>query len=221
MTLADLKSMFGSAVRSKRTELGISQEELADRAGLHRTYVSDVERGARNLSLESIDKLARALDLSIWRLFERIGNGMNSERKVEVLLVEDDPRDAELTMHAFKRANFTNPVHLVRDGVEALDFIFAGGSGVLPHDRAPLVILLDLRLPRLSGLDVLRRVKADQRTKHIPVVVLTASRDGADIEECRRLGVETYILKPVDFREFSAITPRLHFQWALMKSGAS
>src|SRR3954468_6343622 len=102
MTPGNLKRQFGSAVKGKRSELHISQEELADRAGLHRTYVSDVERGARNLSLESIEKLAHALELSISGLFERAKDGHGSAQAVEVLLVEDEPLDVELTLQAFK-----------------------------------------------------------------------------------------------------------------------
>src|SRR3954470_3819674 len=102
MTIGDLKRLFGTAIKSKRSELGISHEELADRAGLHRTYVSDVERGARNLSLESIEKLADALELSISGLFERAHDGGQHPHQVEVLLVEDEPLDVELTLKAFK-----------------------------------------------------------------------------------------------------------------------
>src|SRR6188508_3072641 len=103
MTIGDLKQLFGTAIKGKRSELGISQEELADRAGLHRTYVSDVERGARNLSLESIEKLAHALELSISGLFERANEG-GPAHALEVLLVEDEPLDVELTLSAFKKA---------------------------------------------------------------------------------------------------------------------
>lgn len=215
---ADLKRLFGTAIKSKRSELGISQEELADRSGLHRTYISDVERGARNLSLESIDKLARALELSIAGLFERANDGVPSVHPIEVLLVEDEPGDIELTLRAFKKARFTNPVHVIHDGAEALDFVFATGVHAHRQEHAlPGVILLDLNLPSLGGLDFLRQIKADKRTQKIPVIVLTASRHDADIAECRRLGVENYLVKPVDFREFSAVTPRLELEWSLVK----
>jgi two-component system response regulator len=137
---------------------------------------------------------------------------------VEILLVEDNPHDVTLTMHAFKRAGLTNPIHVVRDGVEALDFLFATG----PHthrnaEPLPEVILLDLNLPKKSGLDVLREIKADARTTNTSVVVLTGSDRARDIAECRRLGAETYIVKPVDFQNFSAITSRLRLEWMLIK----
>jgi CheY-like chemotaxis protein/DNA-binding Xre family transcriptional regulator len=218
MTIGDLKRLFGTAIKGKRSELGISQEELADRAGLHRTYVSDVERGARNLSLESIEKLAHALELSISGLFERARDGGATAQQVEVLLVEDEPLDVELTLRAFKKARFTNPIHVVRDGSEALEFIFAHGPYAHRRDvLLPGLILLDLNLPKLDGLELLRQLKADKRTERIPVIVLTISQQDRDIAECRRLGVENYLIKPVDFRDFSEVTPHLQLEWALVK----
>jgi CheY-like chemotaxis protein/DNA-binding Xre family transcriptional regulator len=218
MTIGDLKRLFGTAIKGKRSELGISQEELADRAGLHRTYVSDVERGARNLSLESIEKLAHALELTISGLFERAHDGAVTGQMVDVLLVEDEPLDVELTLRAFKKARFTNPIHVVHDGAEAIDFLFATGAYTHRRDALPPgVILLDLNLPKINGLDLLRQLKADRRTERIPVIVLTISQHDRDIAECRRLGVETYLVKPVDFRDFSEVTPHLQLEWSLMK----
>lgn len=218
MTKPDLKNLFGTAIREKRFELRISQEELAHRSGLHRTYISDVERGARNLSLESIERLARALDLSISALFQQAGNGGVQDEFVDILLVEDDLRDVEMTTRAFHKARITNDLHVVMDGAEALDFLFPedsdGGRGARP---LPGIILLDLNLPRVDGLEVLRRIKADPRTRAIPVIVLTASQHDRDIEECRRLGVESYIVKPVSFQNFSAVTAQLSLDWALRK----
>jgi len=222
----DVKKTFGASVRSLRNLLGISQEALAERADLHRTYVSDVERGMRNLSLESIDRLARALDVSASALFPQpefnavgmtAGNG-HGGHLVDILLVEDNPDDVELTLDAFKQARFTNRVNVVRDGAEALDYIFCDGenAGRGGHVR-PQIILLDLKLPKVSGLEVLRRVKSDRRTRDIPVVVLTISKDGQDMAECRRLGADNYILKPVDFQRLSRSTPQLNLNWALLK----
>jgi CheY-like chemotaxis protein/DNA-binding Xre family transcriptional regulator len=218
MNLGDLKQLFGTAIKSKRSELGISQEELADRAGLHRTYVSDVERGARNLSLESIEKLAAALDLSISGLFERASDPDTVKQEVEILLVEDMPRDIELTQRAFNKAKFINPLHVVRDGPEALDFLTAGGAYAYRRElRLPDVVLLDLNLPKLSGIEVLQKIKADPRTRGIPVVILTASQDVCDAAACRALGAQAYIVKPVNFQNFSEVTPQLRFEWALVK----
>jgi CheY-like chemotaxis protein len=224
-TILDVKKIFGASVKVRRQQHGISQEELAERADLHRTYISDVERGARNLSLESISKLARALDVSISALFPeefqigRIGavkNGGTDRKIVDVLLVEDNPQDEELTLDAFKRARFANQVQVVRDGEEALDYLFFRGAYA---DRQavenPHIILLDLKLPKVSGLEVLRHIKGDKRTASMPVVVLTVSNDMYDIAECRRLGADNYIVKPVNLQTLSQATPRLNLEWGL------
>lgn len=218
MPSGDVKLLFGTAIRNQRVELHLSQEELADRAGLHRTYLSDVERGARNPSLETIQRLAQALERSVSALFVRWNQGGPPDERVEILLVEDNPRDVELTMRAFRQSRLCNVVHIARDGADALDFLFAEGQ----HDRRihlplPGVILLDLRLPKISGLDVLRRIRSDERTRHIPVIVLTISNDDRDIAACRELGVETYLVKPVGFQKFTELVPLLEFDWALLK----
>jgi two-component system response regulator len=217
----ELKILLGNAIKSTRSALGISQEELAVRAGLHRTYVSDVERGVRNPSIESVEKLARALELSLPMLFEKTAYGVN--RLVEILLVEDNARDVELTARAFKKARLTNPLHVARDGAEALEFLFATGRYADRKDSPlPEVILLDLNLPKKSGIEVLREIKADKRTRHIAVVILTISNRSRDITECRRLGAESYIVKPVDFQNFSEVATRLSLSWMLIKpNGAS
>jgi CheY-like chemotaxis protein len=217
MATIDLKALLGAAIKAERSALRISQEELAYRADLHRTYVSDIERGARNPSLESVAKLAHALELSVATLFER-ATGNETKQMVEILLVEDNPRDAQLTLRELEKARITNPVHVVRDGAEALDFVFATGSYA---DRAETnraqIILLDLSLPKKSGLEVLLEIKADKRTQEIPIIVLTASNRARDIDECRRLGVVTYIVKPVRFQKFSEAAHHFQFDWALLK----
>ena len=212
---APLKILLGNAIKSTRFARGMSQEQLAARAGLHRTYVSDVERGARNPSLESVQKLAQALELSLPALLQ----GTQKDRDlVEILLVEDDPRDVELTVRAFNKARITNPIHVARDGDEATDFLFATGRYTYRKDAPlPEVTLLDLNLPKKSGLEVLRQIKADERTRHIAVVILTISNRSRDINECRRLGAESYIVKPVDFQRFSEVTSRLSLAWTLIK----
>ncbi|MEY2502396.1 MAG: hypothetical protein QOI07_2730 [Verrucomicrobiota bacterium] len=212
----ELKTLLGNAIKSTRSALGISQEELAARAGLHRTYVSDVERGTRNPSLESVEKLAKALELSLPMLFERAGHERN--RLLEILLVEDNPRDVELTMRAFKKARFENPIHVTRDGVEALDFLFATGAYQhRAYAALPQIILLDLNLPKKSGLEVLQRIKAEELTRDIAVIVLTVSTQDRDMAECRRLGVESYIVKPVGFQKFSELTPAFDLAWTLVR----
>ena len=223
MGKVDVKKSFGASVKNRRSQLGLSQEELAERADLHRTYVSDVERGARNLSLQSIAKLAGALAISVSALFPQAGfrNGKATATNgsvVDILLVEDNANDVELTLHAFKQARFTNHVQVVRDGMEALDYVFCRGNYAQRHsENHPQVILLDLNLPKVSGLELLRRLKAEKRTRMIPVVVLTMSQNSQDIADCRRLGAETYIVKPVDFQRLSQATPQLNLNWALLK----
>jgi len=127
---------------------------------------------------------------------------MNS-RSEEVLLVEDDPADAKLTLMAIGKEKLTTNVHVVRDGAEALDFIFCRGPyAERTFDRPPKLILLDLKLPKVSGHQVLRAIKSDPRTRSIPVVVLTSSAQDRDLVECYRSGTNSYIQKPVDLQEF-------------------
>ena len=219
MATIDLKTFLGMAIKTQRASLGISQEELAHRAGLHRTYVSDLERGARNPSIESIEKLAGALQISVSNLFEGAGNGSRSRQMEEILLVQDNPRDVDLTIRAFKKANITNPLKVARDGEEALDLVFADANrGKL---RRTLLILLDLNLPKISGLEFLRRIQAAEQTQDIPVIVLTLSIRDRDIVECRKLGVENYIVKPVDFQNFTEVTARFGLAWTLGKNRSS
>jgi len=141
---------------------------------------------------------------------------MNSD-SVEILLVEDDPKDVKLALHAFKAHNVANQVHVVRDGAEALEFIFC--TGCYAHrqiEDSPRLILLDLKLPLVEGTEVLRRVKADPRTQMIPVVVMTASREERDIGESYRLGVNSFIVKPVDFDQFTEAVRGLGYYWLLL-----
>ena len=214
----DLKLLLGNAIKEQRYALGISQEELASRAGLHRTYVSEVERGERNPSIVSIEKLAHALEVSFTSLFERTGQPSGARKAVEILLVEDNPIDVELTKNAFKNAQITNPLHVVNNGEAALDYVFAKGSHTdRLKARPPQLILLDLNLPKKSGLEVLREIKGDTRTQKIPVIILTISDRDQDIDECRRLGAETYIVKPVSFQNFSKVTSVLSLSWVLVE----
>jgi len=140
-----------------------------------------------------------------------------SNEPVEILLVEDNPNDVELALHALQKNKLTNRIHVVRDGAEALDFIFGTGS-YAGHSVAdlPKVILLDLKLPKVDGLEVLKRVKADPRTRVIPVVVLTSSREESDIVASYHLGVNSYIVKPIDFQQFTEAVRQLGLYWLLL-----
>jgi CheY-like chemotaxis protein/predicted XRE-type DNA-binding protein len=222
-----IEKRLGISVKNWRTQLAIPQDELARRSGFHRSYISDVERGARNVSLKGIEKLSEALGISIQTLFADVDSKsastpLRTDEMVDILLVEDNENDMFLTMQALKKANLTNRIFVVRDGAAALDYLFCTGEFTYRRlNDQPQVILLDLNLPKIDGLEVLRRVKADARTRAIPVVVLTASRDDAAIATCKRLGAETFIAKPVNFQNFSAMTLQLSLQWALLKSAPS
>ena len=136
---------------------------------------------------------------------------------VEIFLVEDNPQDAELTLYALKKHNVANHIEVARDGAEALDYMFC--TGAYAHRRienGPKVVLLDLKLPKVDGLEVLRRIKTDTRTRTTPVVVLTSSREERDIVESYQLGVNSYIVKPVDFEQFSEAVRQLGLYWVLL-----
>ena len=134
-----------------------------------------------------------------------------------ILLVEDNADDEELTLRAFRRSKVLNQVEVVRDGVEALDYLFATGVHSERDPKAmPAVILLDLKLPKLGGLDVLRRVRADERTRRIPVVVLTSSNEEKDILSSYGLGANSFVRKPVDFAQFMEAAQQLGLYWLVM-----
>jgi two-component system response regulator len=142
---------------------------------------------------------------------------MMASHYVEILLVEDNPNDAELSLYALKKHHVANRIHLAKDGADALDFLFATGKyeGRSVEDT-PKVILLDLKLPKIDGLAVLRRIKEDPRTRQIPVVVLTSSHEERDIISSYNLGVNSYIVKPIDFEQFSESVRQLGLYWVLL-----
>jgi CheY-like chemotaxis protein len=139
---------------------------------------------------------------------------MTSPTGVEVLLVEDSPDDAELTLRALRKNNLANHIVHVKDGAEALEWLFAPGDAAVR--ACPKVILLDLKLPKVDGLEVLRAVRADPRTKRIPVVVLTSSREEQDLVRSYELGVNSYIVKPVDFDKFTKAVMEAGHYWLLV-----
>lgn len=142
---------------------------------------------------------------------------MNESNAIEVLLVEDNPDDLELTMRALRKANLANRIHVARDGAEAIEFVFCEGAHANRRitDRLK-VVLLDLKLPKVDGLAVLKRIKGDPRTKTTPVVVLTSSKEQRDVVESYQLGVNSYIVKPVNFDRFAEAVRDLGLYWLLL-----
>lgn len=138
------------------------------------------------------------------------------EQQVEILLVEDNSADEELTLYALREQNLANSIEVVRDGSEALDLIFRTGAYADRGDSRPKLILLDLKLPKVDGLEVLRRLKADPGTRSIPVVMLTSSREERDVVESYDLGVNSYICKPVDFGQFTDAVRQAGLYWLLV-----
>jgi len=142
---------------------------------------------------------------------------MSTVEDAEILLVEDNPNDVELALRALRKQNLDSKVYVVRDGAEALDFIFAAGNySTRKMASRPKVVLLDLKLPKIDGIEVLRRMKADDRTSNIPIVMLTSSQEERDVAESYKLGVNSYIVKPVDFSNFVHAVGELGVYWNML-----
>jgi CheY-like chemotaxis protein len=141
---------------------------------------------------------------------------MDKFENVDILLVEDSPADAELTLRALRKGKVANSITWVKDGAEALEFIFRNGAYAGRPEQNPKLILLDLKLPKVDGIEVLRRIKADERTRVIPVVMVTSSAEGRDISESYKLGVNSYLVKPVDFDQISETVAKAGLYWMLM-----
>jgi two-component system, response regulator len=141
---------------------------------------------------------------------------MNTSQPIDILLVEDNPADAELTVRAFNKVNLANRVFIVDDGVRALDFLFRRNEFANIEDRLPKVVLLDLKLPRLNGLEVLQALRNNPLTHALPVVIVTSSSQDPDIQQAYDLGVNSYVVKPVDFDQFVKAMSTLGFYWLLV-----
>jgi len=146
----------------------------------------------------------------------REGRKMDKFENVDVLLVEDNPADAELALRALRKGKLANNIIWVKDGAEALEFIFRSGAYAGRPDQNPKLILLDIKLPKVDGMEVLKRLKGDENTRVIPVVVVTSSAEGRDLVESYKLGVNSYIVKPVDFEQFSETVAKAGFYWLLV-----
>ncbi|MDI7203392.1 response regulator [Leptospira santarosai] len=139
---------------------------------------------------------------------------------ISILYAEDNPQDSELTLRSLKRHNLTNQVKLVRDGEEALEYLYATGRYVnRDKTQLPSLILLDLKMPKVDGIEVLRKVRSEEFTKMLPVVILTSSAEEKDIVESYRLGVNSYVVKPLDFDKFSEVASEIGFYWILVNQG--
>jgi CheY-like chemotaxis protein len=141
---------------------------------------------------------------------------MDKFEQVDILLVEDDPADAELAMRALRKGKLANHITWVKDGAEALDFIFRRGAHSGRPDQNPRLILLDLKLPKVDGIEVLRQIKGEERTRLIPVVMVTSSAEARDIAKSYELGVNSYVVKPVEFEQFSETVAKAGFYWMLV-----
>jgi len=138
---------------------------------------------------------------------------------VEILLIEDNPYEAELAIRSLKKYNFTNNLHHIDDGAEALDFIFERGKYESQQGRTkPRLIMLDIKLPKVDGIEILRQLKENDKTKTIPVVILTSSKENQDVKACYDLGANSYIVKPVDFDSFSKAVAELGMYWMLLNN---
>ena len=183
---AELQARLGAIIRACRLQLGITQLELAARAKLHRTYVVEIERGRRNLTVRSLANLARSLEVTLGHLFKRVTTPTESvpaesswpltDEVREILLVEHNSAAAAATAQAFKRAKLAKPLRIVSSGEAGLDYLFGTGPYTAMKQEMPQLILLAFDLPGMTGEEFLRRVKKDARTRHIPVVTLTIAR---------------------------------------------
>jgi two-component system response regulator len=141
---------------------------------------------------------------------------MTQVNQGKILLVEDSQDDVDLTLRAFKRHNITNAVVVASDGAKALEYLFGSDDGATPPGALPAIVLLDLNLPKVNGLEVLERIRADDRTRFLPVVILTSSNEQQDLVEGYKLGANSYVRKPVDFTEFTEAARQLGMYWLLL-----
>jgi len=176
-----------------------------------------VRRAFERVNLVGSSNCANHANDHVSRGEDRLSAGL----AVEILLVEDSDTDLELTLRALKKANVANGIEVVRDGAEALDFIFSRGAYAGRTADNPRLVLLDLKLPKVDGLDVLRAIKGDPATSSIPVVILTSSQEQQDVVKSYNLGVNSYIVKPVDFDGFMAAVVELGMYWMLLNRAPS
>lgn len=227
------QARFGAVVRSQRLSAGLSQEELAHRSGLHRTYVTDVERGARNPSLNSIKKLSDALGMPLGGLFGLVEEADRREHQVsasshqesssqhepaEILVAAENSSDADTVIRVLGENNIASHIHAVRDGAEAMDYIFCTGA-YKKRDflKTPDLILLHLRLSKVDAFTILAKIRDNPLTRPIPVVALGAQSD-QDLARAQQHGVTEFIVAPFDFPKLAHASAQLGLQWMLVKA---
>jgi two-component system, response regulator len=227
------QARFGAVVRSQRLSAGLSQEELAHRSGLHRTYVTDVERGARNPSLNSIKKLSDALGMPLGGLFGLVEEADRREHQTAasshqenasphkpaaILIAAENSSNADTVIRVLSENNIVNNVHVVHDGAEAMDYVFCTGA-YKKRDflETPGLVLLDLRLGKIDAFTILAKIRDNPLTRPIPVVALGAQSD-QDLAKARQHGVTEFIVAPFDFPKFALASAQLGFQWTLVSA---
>lgn len=233
-----LRKFVGAAVRDMRLGQDLTQEELANRSGLHRTYITDVERGNRNISIESIEKIAGALRTPLSALFARSeelqgDDGGRSVRlmhhrsdrvdaSVEILIAEEDRSFIDMTVHTFKNANVRNTVHTVHDGGEVLSFVHATG----PYEKRasfppPSLIIMDQHIPRGGALEVLERLRAHPSSREIPVIILTSSQSEANSLRKSGFAFVECVTKPVSVTDIGRVASAFGMQLMLVNGSTS
>jgi two-component system, response regulator len=141
---------------------------------------------------------------------------MSDHEEIEILLAEDNPRDAEMTLRALRKNNLANKVHWVKDGEQALDFLFCRGEYAERNPQSmPRLVLLDLKMPKVDGIEALRQIKQHERARFLPVVIMTSSNEESDVIESYRIGVNSYIVKPIDFTQFAETVAKIGLYWVL------
>lgn len=212
-----LLAALSRILRVRREYLSMSQEELSNRSGLHRTYISDVERGSRNPSIKSLAQLAAALQTSVSELLAATeAEGALQTSPLEILLVEDHQADVHLITTAIKQAKVPCRVSVAKDGEEALSYLHR--TGQWSEAPRPELVLLDLNLPRKSGYDVLSEMKSTQRLLDIPVIILSTSESDQDVVRTYKMHANCFISKPLDPDEFfQVVAQTMEFWFTIVK----
>ena len=223
-----ITSRFGTVVRSLRHRLGLTQEALAERAELHRTYIAGIEGGVRNVTLKTIEKLAHALHVSTATLLlDAVGAPARSEltkppatctaqAHKEILLVTDQHAEVKRMLLAFQQARIVNPVKIAYSGQEALDLLLPGHAAEDQLGNRPQLVLLDLQRAKPGAREVLQRLKADQQTRAIPVIMLMDDKFPKEMAEGQRMGADSYIVKPLNFDKIATAARQLGMFWQLV-----